>query len=296
MTLVFLPNPRAVRRERARHHHARPRLPRTGRGRGRRRTPATRAAQPRRPPPHRGGSRGRPPGLERPGRGDPPRDAPRPRRLARPPRTRADGQRRARCTAQSTPDDARARSCSTSPAARTRALSSRASRWRPRRSISASALEAAGMRVDRDRSRRVHRATRGRAAVAHDRARDPQDAAADPRRARARGRHAISPSTAKSSRPGRAAGCASEFLRADLGITGVNFAAADTGTLVLVTNEGNGRFCTTLPRVHVAIMPVEKVIPRLTDRRDLAPVAHDARDRSAAVELRDDAQRSAARR
>ena len=39
-----------------------------------------------------------------------------------------------------------------------------------------------------------------------------------------------------------------EFLRADIGITGVNFAAADTGTLVLVTNEGNGRFCTTLPR------------------------------------------------
>jgi len=63
-----------------------------------------------------------------------------------------------------------------------------------------------------------------------------------------------------------------EFLRADIGITGVNFAAADTGTLVLVTNEGNGRFCTTLPRVHVALMPVEKVIPRLADVGVLLPL------------------------
>ncbi len=63
-----------------------------------------------------------------------------------------------------------------------------------------------------------------------------------------------------------------EFLRADLGITGVNFAAADTGTLVLVTNEGNGRYCTTLPRVHVAVMPVEKVVPRLADVAALLPL------------------------
>src|SRR5262249_28541252 len=63
-----------------------------------------------------------------------------------------------------------------------------------------------------------------------------------------------------------------EFLRADLGVTGVNFAAADTGTLVLVTNEGNGRYCTTVPRVHVAIMPVEKVIPRLGDVAVLLPL------------------------
>jgi L-lactate dehydrogenase complex protein LldF len=63
-----------------------------------------------------------------------------------------------------------------------------------------------------------------------------------------------------------------EFLRADLGVTGVNFAAADTGTLVLVTNEGNGRYCTTVPRVHVAVMPVEKVIPRLADLAVLLPL------------------------
>jgi len=59
------------------------------------------------------------------------------------------------------------------------------------------------------------------------------------------------------------------FLGADLGITGVNFAAADTGTLVLVENEGNARLTTTLPRVHVAVMGIEKVVPRLAD---LAPL------------------------
>jgi L-lactate dehydrogenase complex protein LldF len=55
------------------------------------------------------------------------------------------------------------------------------------------------------------------------------------------------------------------FLEADLGITGANFAIADTGTVVLVTNEGNGRMATSLPRVHVAVMGVEKVIPSMTD-------------------------------
>jgi len=56
-----------------------------------------------------------------------------------------------------------------------------------------------------------------------------------------------------------------KFLQADLGITGANFAVADTGTVVLVTNEGNGRMVTSLPRIHVAVMGVEKVVPSLTD-------------------------------
>lgn len=56
-----------------------------------------------------------------------------------------------------------------------------------------------------------------------------------------------------------------KFKEADLGITGANFAVAETGTIVLVTNEGNGRLTTTCPRVHVAIMGMEKVIPRFTD-------------------------------
>jgi L-lactate dehydrogenase complex protein LldF len=63
-----------------------------------------------------------------------------------------------------------------------------------------------------------------------------------------------------------------EFLAGDMGVTGANFVAADTGTIVLVTNEGNGRLCTTLPRVHVAVVPVEKVVPRFADVATLLPL------------------------
>ncbi len=55
------------------------------------------------------------------------------------------------------------------------------------------------------------------------------------------------------------------FLQADMGITGVNFAVAETGTMVMVENEGNIRLTTSLPRIHLAIMGLEKVIPRLED-------------------------------
>ena len=55
------------------------------------------------------------------------------------------------------------------------------------------------------------------------------------------------------------------FCTADMGVTGANFAVADTGTIVLVENEGNIRLSTTLPRIHVAIMGIEKVIPTLDD-------------------------------
>jgi L-lactate dehydrogenase complex protein LldF len=56
-----------------------------------------------------------------------------------------------------------------------------------------------------------------------------------------------------------------KFAAADMGISGANFAVAETGTIVLITNEGNGRLTTTCPRVHVALMGMEKVIPRLID-------------------------------
>jgi L-lactate dehydrogenase complex protein LldF len=56
-----------------------------------------------------------------------------------------------------------------------------------------------------------------------------------------------------------------KFRVADMGITGANFAVAETGTIVLVTNEGNGRLTTTCPRVHVALIGIEKVIPRYAD-------------------------------
>jgi L-lactate dehydrogenase complex protein LldF len=52
-----------------------------------------------------------------------------------------------------------------------------------------------------------------------------------------------------------------EFLTAEMGISGGNFLVAETGTLILVTNEGNGRMCTSLPPIHVAIVGIEKVIP-----------------------------------
>lgn len=47
------------------------------------------------------------------------------------------------------------------------------------------------------------------------------------------------------------------------GLSGVNFAVAETGTLCLVENEGNGRMCTTVPDMHIAVMGIEKVLPRL---------------------------------
>ncbi len=56
-----------------------------------------------------------------------------------------------------------------------------------------------------------------------------------------------------------------KFKHADMGISGVNFAAADSGTLCLVENEGNGRMCTTAPPVHIAVMGLEKVIPSLNE-------------------------------
>jgi len=50
------------------------------------------------------------------------------------------------------------------------------------------------------------------------------------------------------------------FLTAEMGVSGVNLAVADEGTLTLVTNEGNGRMCVSMPRVHVAIMGMERVV------------------------------------
>ncbi|RLJ63799.1 L-lactate dehydrogenase complex protein LldF [Sulfurisoma sediminicola] len=57
----------------------------------------------------------------------------------------------------------------------------------------------------------------------------------------------------------------SHFLSADMGISGGNFLVAETGSVALVTNEGNGRMVTTVPKVHVVITGIEKVIPTLED-------------------------------
>jgi L-lactate dehydrogenase complex protein LldF len=57
----------------------------------------------------------------------------------------------------------------------------------------------------------------------------------------------------------------SGFLKADMGISGGNFGVAETGSLCVCTNEGNGRLTTTLPRVHVALMGIERLVPTLAD-------------------------------
>lgn len=56
-----------------------------------------------------------------------------------------------------------------------------------------------------------------------------------------------------------------EYIHADIGMSGVNFAVAETGTLCLVENEGNGRMCTSIPPVHIAITGIEKVVANFTD-------------------------------
>ena len=55
------------------------------------------------------------------------------------------------------------------------------------------------------------------------------------------------------------------FAAADVGISGVNFGVAETGTIVIVENEGNIRLTTSLPRMHIAVMGIEKVVPRFAD-------------------------------
>lgn len=55
------------------------------------------------------------------------------------------------------------------------------------------------------------------------------------------------------------------FLSAEMGISGANFLIAETGSAALVTNEGNGRMVTTLPRLHVVITGIEKIVPTLED-------------------------------
>jgi len=56
-----------------------------------------------------------------------------------------------------------------------------------------------------------------------------------------------------------------KFFEAGVGLSGVNFAVAETGTICLVENEGNGRMCTTVPDVHIAVTGIEKVVEWLSD-------------------------------
>ena len=62
------------------------------------------------------------------------------------------------------------------------------------------------------------------------------------------------------------------FLAADVGITGANFLVAETGTSIIVTNEGNGDLTQTLPKVHIVLATIEKLVPTLEDVSQLLRV------------------------
>ncbi|WP_297211401.1 MULTISPECIES: L-lactate dehydrogenase (quinone) large subunit LdhH [Thermodesulfovibrio] len=72
-----------------------------------------------------------------------------------------------------------------------------------------------------------------------------------------------------------------KFLAADMGISGANIAIAETGTIVLFTNEGNARLTMTLPKIHVAVVGVEKLVARF---EDIFPIIR-ALPRSATAQL-----------
>jgi L-lactate dehydrogenase complex protein LldF len=63
-----------------------------------------------------------------------------------------------------------------------------------------------------------------------------------------------------------------KFLAADVGITGANFLVAETGSAVIVTNEGNGNLTATLPKVHIVLASIEKLVPTLEDMAQLMRV------------------------
>ncbi len=64
----------------------------------------------------------------------------------------------------------------------------------------------------------------------------------------------------------------SKFLEADMGVSGVNFGVAETGSICIVTNEGNGRLTTSAPRIHVALMGMERLVPTMADLAQMLEV------------------------
>ena len=70
----------------------------------------------------------------------------------------------------------------------------------------------------------------------------------------------------------RAAILRDKFLSADIGVTGANFLVAETGTSIIVTNEGNGDLTQILPKVHVVVASLEKIVPTLADAAQLLRV------------------------
>ena len=165
------------------------------------------------------------------------------------------------------------------------------SRWSPRRSALNDHLEAQRHRAGRDRSRRIHHPAAPRAAEPHHRAGGPPD----------QGRRSPTPFRAASRELGPPRGSTSaaiscaearrvlrqHFLAADVGITGANFLVAETGSAIIVTNEGNGDLTQTLPQdAHRAGQPREGR-PDAGGRRDAAAPAGALGDRPGILVLHD---------
>ena len=168
------------------------------------------------------------------------------RALRRPRRSTAA----ATCAGRPTADDASRYIVGVAPSAGARHASSSRSRWPPRRSTSTAALEAAGAQVvETDLGEWIIQLAR-RGAQPHHRPGPPPRPPLD--RATLFGDAGAAPADLgdradRARRASPAARLREEFLAADVGITGANFAVAETGSIVLVTNEGNGRMVTVAP-------------------------------------------------
>ncbi len=159
-------------------------------------------------------------------------------------------------------------------------------------------LEAERHHPGRDRPRRIHHPAAPRAAEPSDRARDPSDEGA--------GRRHVSRRASTNSTRDRSLAEARQlcdearavlrprFLAADVGITGANFLVAETGSSIIVTNEGNGDLTQTLPRVHIVMAEPRKARADLGRCGDVAAPSGAFGHRPGILVLHDDVDRPAA--
>ena len=126
------------------------------------------------------------------------------------------------------------------------------------------ALEKAGFEVGGIRPGRIHRPASRRAAVSHRVSGHAPDAPANqrsvPRQLGSEPTNNPEDLTMVARRVMRR-----KYCKADMGISGANFAIAETGMISITENEGNARLTTSLPKIHVALVGIEKVLPRLSD-------------------------------
>ena len=159
------------------------------------------------------------------------------------------------------------------------------------------ALEARRDRGGRDRSRRIHHPAARRGALAHHRARRSMSPRTTSRPISA-ACIAIFPPDRDLSQPEQLLAEArgilrDKFLSADIGVTGANFLVAETGTSIIVTNEGNGDLTQILPKVHIVLASLEKIVPTLDDAAQIAARAGALGDRPGHVGLYDAVDRPA---